>query len=51
MEIYFTYAYGFLIYPPGKLSSMNMFRIGSIGNINLEDIDRFLNIVGDNKFW
>lgn len=42
--------HGFLIYP-GKLSSINMFRIGSIGNINFDDIDRFLNIVEDNKFW
>ncbi|NOZ84466.1 MAG: 2-aminoethylphosphonate--pyruvate transaminase [Epsilonproteobacteria bacterium] len=41
---------GFLIYP-GKLSNISMFRIGSIGDINFKDIDKFLSIIKDNKFW
>ncbi len=42
--------HGFLIYP-GKLSSMNMFRIGSIGDIESEDIEKFLGTIKDNIFW
>lgn len=41
---------GFVIYP-GKISTHDTFRIGNIGKIYKDDIDRLLNTIRVIKFW
>ena len=43
-------ARGFVIYP-GKATSMDTFRIGSIGNIDARDIERLLGAVRGSMYW
>lgn len=41
---------GFVIYP-GKISQADTFRIGNIGEVYPEDIERLLAAVEENRFW
>lgn len=41
---------GFVIYP-GKVSDMDTFRIGSIGDVHAQDISRLLRAVKQSMFW
>lgn len=41
---------GFVIYP-GKVSTADCFRIGNIGEIYPEDIDRLLSAIASAKYW
>jgi 2-aminoethylphosphonate-pyruvate transaminase len=41
---------GFVIYP-GKVSDADTFRIGNIGEIYADDIDRLLTVIEQNRFW
>ncbi|GED32910.1 hypothetical protein BCE02nite_40510 [Brevibacillus centrosporus] len=41
---------GFVIYP-GKISQADTFRIGNIGEIYPEDMERLLKAVEENRFW
>jgi len=41
---------GFVIYP-GKLTSANTFRIGNIGDVHPDDIERLLEAVRTARFW
>ncbi len=43
-------ARGFVIYP-GKVTSANTFRIGSIGHLFPEDVDRLIDAVGAAIYW
>ncbi len=41
---------GFVIYP-GKVSDADTFRIGNIGDVQVEDIDRLLKAIKENRYW
>ena len=41
---------GFVIYP-GKVSDADCFRIGNIGEVYAEDIDRLLDAVASSRYW
>lgn len=41
---------GFVIYP-GKISQVDTFRIGNIGEVYPEDMERLLTAVEENRFW
>lgn len=41
---------GFVIYP-GKVTAANTFRIGNIGEVYPEDIDRLLTAVAESMYW
>lgn len=41
---------GFVIYP-GKVTSMDTFRIGNIGEVNCDDIQRLLSAVEESIDW
>ncbi len=41
---------GFVIYP-GKVTSMDTFRIGSIGNIDVKDIERLFVSLRESMYW
>ena len=41
---------GFVIYP-GKVTDRDTFRIGSIGEVYKEDVDRLLVAIAESKFW
>lgn len=41
---------GFVIYP-GKISQADTFRIGNIGEVYPEDMERLLKAVEENRFW
>lgn len=41
---------GFVIYP-GKVSDADTFRIGNIGEVYAEDIERLLSVIEENRFW
>lgn len=41
---------GFVIYP-GKVTSVDTFRIGTIGDVHPEDIDRLLQAVEKSRYW
>lgn len=41
---------GFVIYP-GKVSVADTFRIGSIGDVHADDIDRLLHVIDEIRFW
>ena len=41
---------GFVIYP-GKVSDADTFRIGNIGEVYPEDIERLLTVIEENRFW
>jgi 2-aminoethylphosphonate-pyruvate transaminase len=41
---------GFVIYP-GKVTGVDTFRIGNIGDIHPQDIERLLVAVGEAKNW
>lgn len=41
---------GFVLYP-GKITSAQTFRIGNIGDVHAEDIERLLAAIERNRFW
>lgn len=41
---------GFVIYP-GKVSQADCFRIGNIGNVHPQDIDRLLDVMHQARYW
>ena len=41
---------GFVIYP-GKLTGLDTFRIGNIGEVYRDDIIRLVSIIKENRFW
>ena len=41
---------GFVIYP-GKVTGINSFRIGTIGHVFPEDIDRLIVAVESSRYW
>lgn len=41
---------GFVIYP-GKVTDIDSFRIGTIGNVFLKDIQQLLEVISANRFW
>lgn len=43
-------ASGFVIYP-GKISTAQTFRIGNIGDIHVDDMDRLIAVIEENMFW
>lgn len=43
-------ARGFVIYP-GKLTGADVFRIGNIGDVTLEDINRLLSAIKESRYW
>jgi len=41
---------GFVLYP-GKITSAQTFRIGNIGDVHADDVERLLDAIGRNRFW
>ena len=41
---------GFVIYP-GKVTAMDTFRVGNIGDVGPEDMERLVAAVGESMFW
>jgi 2-aminoethylphosphonate-pyruvate transaminase len=41
---------GFVIYP-GKVTCVDSFRIGTIGHVFPEDIDRLMKAIADSMYW
>ncbi len=41
---------GFVIYP-GKVTDADCFRIGTIGDLNKQDVETLLKRIGDNMYW
>jgi 2-aminoethylphosphonate-pyruvate transaminase len=41
---------GFVVYP-GKVTSLNTFRIGNIGDVHPDDMRRLIEAVRDSMFW
>lgn len=41
---------GFVIYP-GKLTDMDTFRVGNIGDVDYKDMERLIQVIRENRFW